>query len=243
MLTGLIYAAGVNSRLAGKIAVPFKGMLKTPDGKSLIVRQVESLLELGIDEVVIVVGLEHSSLVEHLKSNFPKTNLQFEYNPDYRTKGNMMSLWHARKWCVDNVCFTTSDLFFSGQLPKNFCQTRHSKILFDQRDQTLFEDPDPVKVSIKDQKILRVHKHLKKNETHGVAPGYYFFNSVGMSLLLKDIALQLKIGQDNQSLYRVLDRISSTHCIKPSFMHTGNWMDVDSPIEIERLRSATNLAR
>ena len=122
---------------------------------------------------------------------------------------------------------------FFGQLPKNFCQTRHSKILVDQRDQTLFEDPDPVKVSIKDQKILRVHKHLKKNETRGSAWILFFFNSSGMSLLLKDIALQLENGQDNQSLYRVLDRISSTHFIKPSFMHSGNWMDVDLPIEIE----------
>ena len=159
----------------GKISVPFKGMLKTPDGKSLIVRQVESLLELGIDEVVIVVGLEHSSLIEHLKFNFPKTNLlQFEYNPDYRTKGNMMSLWHMRNGASIMFALRQATYFFPANCRRTFVKLGIQKILVDQRDQTLFEDPDPVKVSIKDQKILRVHKHLKKNETHGVAPGYYF---------------------------------------------------------------------
>ena len=47
MFTGIVYAAGINSRMRGALDVPFKGMLPVYGSKSLITCQIERLFGIG----------------------------------------------------------------------------------------------------------------------------------------------------------------------------------------------------
>ncbi len=236
--TGIIYAAGVNRRLAASLGVPFKGLLPVASDGSLILRQAHHLIGLGIDQLVVVVGLEHQALIDEVtKELASKVKLEIAYNEDYASKGNMLSFWVTRPFCDGAVTFTTSDLYFDGALPAGFATTGQSMIMVDDTKTALLADPDPVKVTITDGLITRVHKRLPITETNAVNPGFYHYNEQDTKLIFDDIAAHVKAGDDDQSLYLSLDRRASMMRLYPCF--TGNvvWFDVDTPEDLDRLNT------
>ena len=153
----------------------------------------------------------------------------------------MLSLWHAREWCMNRVCFTTSDLFFAGQLPVRFAQIEDSQILADVDTKRKEVASDAVKLKIVDGQILRVNKSLKGMETSAVAPGFYFFNEIGINEILKDIEKQINAGNDDQSLYWPIDRVAAKIKITPCFLANANWIDVDTEEDLSRITSTSVL--
>lgn len=234
--TGIIYAAGVSRRLASSLGVPFKGLVPLKSDGNLILRQANHLISLGIDKLVLVVGMEHDILVDEVqKSLAGKIDLSIAYNPDYATKGNMLSLWVARDHCKGAVSFTTSDLYFDAPLPKDFARTGQSMILVDDSKVALFEDPDPVKVKISNERIMRIHKRLSKDDINGVNPGFYHYNEADIQLIFNDIEKHITSGDDNQSLYLSLDRVASIVDIKSYYTRRVFWVDVDTSEDLEKL--------
>jgi choline kinase len=233
--TGIIYAAGINSRLISQIDQPFKGMCTAPSGESLITLQAKHLISLDVEVLVVVVGMEHKILVDHLKTTLSGLDFKVAFNGDYCTKGNMLSLWSAREWCHGEITFTTSDLYFSEQLPSNFARDNFNQILTDTHQVKLFRDPDPVKLSIRDDFITRVNKSLPPQKVKGVAPGFYHFNASGTQRLLEDIHQEISAGRDDQSLYWSIDRIAPSQKVKPVYVNSTKWIDVDTPNDLVRL--------
>ena len=45
--------------------------------------------------------MEHDLYREFLGSSYKGVSIVYVYNPDYKDKGNMLSLWHARDHCDD----------------------------------------------------------------------------------------------------------------------------------------------
>ena len=103
-----------------------RGYIFCRRAKVSFLRQARHLLSLGVDKLVVVVGLEHEALVSHLTSNLCNEVIKIRYNSEYATKGNMLSLWVARDECDGAVTFTTSDLFYAEELPPNFGVSDHS---------------------------------------------------------------------------------------------------------------------
>ena len=235
--TGIIYAAGVNRRLADSLCVPLKGLFNIEGDLTLIILQAHHLIRLGIDRLVLVVGLEHQLLIDHVKDCLDKKiDLEIVYNKDYANKGNMLSFWVARGFCNGAVTFTTSDLYLDGNLPKEFSKTGQSMVLVDDTKDYLLADPDPVKVSIQNGFISRIHKHLTAEEAYAVNPGFYHYNEKDTKLIFQDIAKQIEAGDDNQSLYLSLDRQAYKMKIIPCFIGDAVWFDVDTPEDLERLK-------
>ncbi len=90
--SAIILAAGLGTRM-----VPFtystpKGLLFVK-GQRMIERQIEHLLEVGIPEIVLVVGY----LAEKFEYLIDAYGVKLIYNPEYDTKGNLTSLYLARE--------------------------------------------------------------------------------------------------------------------------------------------------
>lgn len=234
--TGIIYAAGVNRRLGNSLGVPFKGLLPLESDGNLILRQANHLIGLGINKLVIVVGMEHQALVDAVTQGLRgKIDFAIAYNADYATKGNMLSFWVAREHCPGAVTFTTSDLYFDGNLPQDFTQTGQSMILVDDTKTDLLSDPDPVKVKITDGIITRIHKRLSIDDTDAVNPGFYHYNEDDTQLIFKDISQQIETQNDDQSLYLSLDRVTPMMQVYPHLTGDVFWADVDTPEDLQNL--------
>lgn len=102
----IILAAGKSSRFAPFTYERPKGLFRVK-GEVLIERQIEQLKEAGVDEIVIVVG--------YMKEKFfyleNKYGVNLIINNSFSEKGNLLSLYKARKY-LKNTYICCADHYF-----------------------------------------------------------------------------------------------------------------------------------
>ena len=101
----VIMAAGFGSRFVPLTFETPKGLLEV-FGVRMIERQIEQLHEVGVFDIVIVVGY----LKEHFEYLIDKYDVKLVYNPDYSSKNNISSLHYAYQYINNtNVYILSSD--------------------------------------------------------------------------------------------------------------------------------------
>lgn len=103
----IILAAGVSSRFVPLCFEKPKGLLKVK-GEVLIERQISQLLEVGINDITLVVGFMKEQFL-YLKEKYGVTIMETE---DFRVRNNHASVWAARKQ-LGSTIITSSDLYFN----------------------------------------------------------------------------------------------------------------------------------
>jgi choline kinase len=147
-MKAVMLAAGVGRRLYGDDRhQPPKALLEF-GGKTLLRRHIELLTEIGIDELVLVVGHRKGEIVTEAEAVAPKGFVRFLYNPRYRG-GPVLSLWTARGVlrAGADILFMDADVLYHRHLLERLIGSRHANCFLVDRD---FEVGDePVKLCIK----------------------------------------------------------------------------------------------
>lgn len=231
-MRAIIYAAGVSRRLHSLATNGLKGLLPL-GAKRIVEYQLDWITSLRVSEIVIVIGLEHEDYKRTIGDSYRGIDIVYVYNKDYKTKGNMLSLWCAREYCDTDILFTTSDLVCDPINIEAFVRTNiGNKILVDSISTHLFHDADPVKTCIQDGRVRGLLKESDRlKHVDGVAIGVYQFSREGISKILADIELKISSGMDDLSLYRAIDAVLGETDVFPVQVSNGNWCDVDTPEE------------
>jgi choline kinase len=231
----IIYAAGISRRLKKIAGNGLKGLL-VMNGKRIIQYQLDWLVKLSVSEIIIVIGMEHELYREILGESYKGVPLIYIYNPDYKNKGNMLSLWHARKYCDNDTLFTTSDLICSKQDILKFTNSKlENKILIDNKSSELFLDPDPVKVTINNGVIANIKKNVSDlSAVDGVAIGLYQFSKQGIKCIIESIDSKINQGNDNLSLYYAIDKVLKNYKVEPVYAEECKWIDIDTPDDLKK---------
>lgn len=95
--SAIVLAAGFGSRCVPLTYETPKGLLKVK-GKPMLERQIEQLIEKGIDKIVLVVGY----MKEAFDYLVDKYDVKLVYNPDFATKNNFASLYHAADYLANS---------------------------------------------------------------------------------------------------------------------------------------------
>ncbi len=110
----IILAAGFGSRFLPITNREPKGLLKVL-GEPLTERMIKQLHQKNIDDITIVVG--------HMKEKFDylidKYNVKLLYNPDYKDKNSLFSLFHA-KHLLKNTYILACDNYFTENIFNNY---------------------------------------------------------------------------------------------------------------------------
>jgi histidinol-phosphate/aromatic aminotransferase/cobyric acid decarboxylase-like protein/choline kinase len=115
-MQAIILAAGMGKRLGKYTQNGTKCMVKV-NGKSLIERALESLINAGVRRVVLVVGYRAEALQAFLEGKYPALELVYVTNEIYATTNNIYSLWLAREYLpADDTILLESDLIFQPQI-------------------------------------------------------------------------------------------------------------------------------
>lgn len=105
--TAVILAAGLGSRLKHHTEAQPKGFLQI-DGKSLIERSIENLLDAGISEIIIGTGYRFEHF-DALKKKYPIVTFR---NADYSITGSMYTLYVLRHLIRGSFLLLESDLLY-----------------------------------------------------------------------------------------------------------------------------------
>lgn len=102
-MKAVILAAGIGSRLGNPYP---KSLNKLPYGESIIERQVRILRELGIYEIIAVVGFKKELIMEHVST------IYYKYNPVYYLTNTSKSLLIGIEDIYDDLLWLNGDVVF-----------------------------------------------------------------------------------------------------------------------------------
>jgi len=113
--TALLLAAGTGSRLR-PLTLDAPKCLTEVGGESILGRLVDSLRLNGIRRLVVVTGYLDHCIRNFLQQNASDIEIEYVFNPDYRTTNNIYSLWLAQQAIKDPFVLIESDLVFADSL-------------------------------------------------------------------------------------------------------------------------------
>lgn len=156
MTTAYMLAAGVGSRLDPGQEAPPKVLLRF-GGRSLLYRHVEILRHFGFRELVIVVGYRAGDIASEVQAIGAQNFVRLVENPSYRD-GPLGSLWRlSQEFAADEPSvLMDADVLYDQRLMARLMRSTHLNCLL--LDGEVGEDEDPVRVCIRDGRIVDFHK-------------------------------------------------------------------------------------
>lgn len=106
-------AAGVGSRLGRPMP---KALSVLPTGETILGRQIRIFRELGIKEIVVVVGFKKTLVMEQ------HPDVYYRYNPLFYITNTSKSLLSAVKDLDDDVLWTNGDVVFDPEVLRDVMQ-------------------------------------------------------------------------------------------------------------------------
>lgn len=176
-MKGVILAGGTGSRLYPLTKVTNKHLL--PIGKKpMIFHPIEKLLNAGIDEILIVTGLEHMGEIVNLLGSGKSFGCEFTYRVQDEPGGIAQALSLAESFVGKNMCTVIlGDNIFSdeiGEYVSNFKKQKiGAKIL-------LKEVPDPHRYGVaemKGKKIISIEEKPKNPKSNLCVTGIYMYDN------------------------------------------------------------------
>lgn len=122
-MKALILAAGKSSRL-WPITRHIPKCLVKIETKTIIDLELESLMTLGIKEIIVTIGYHEQKVRQHLSQYSGSFKTIFVHNKYYDSTNYIYSLWLARDLIDDDVLLLHGDLLFDNNLPKRLIESR-----------------------------------------------------------------------------------------------------------------------
>jgi phosphoenolpyruvate phosphomutase len=113
-LKALILNSGMGSRMGVLTSEHPKCMTEVSSKETILSRQLEQLVEIGIEEVVITTGLFDSILVNYCESLDLPLHFTYVKNPRYQDTNYIYSIYCARGYLDDDILLMHGDLVFEN---------------------------------------------------------------------------------------------------------------------------------
>jgi len=123
-MKAIILAAGVGSRLGRPLP---KSLAILPTGETILGRQIRIFREVGIREIIVVVGFKKTLVMEQ----HPK--VYFTYNPLFYITNTSKSLLCAVQDIRDDVIWTNGDVVFDPDVLRKVVAAEHNVIAVDRK--------------------------------------------------------------------------------------------------------------
>ncbi|KAF0135290.1 MAG: glucose-1-phosphate thymidylyltransferase [Candidatus Saganbacteria bacterium] len=175
-MKGVILAGGTGSRLFPLTKVTNKHLL--PVGRlPMIYHPINKLIEIGIEEILIVTGVEHMGDIVTLLGSGKSFNCKFTYKVQDEAGGIAQALFLAQEFVgTDNMIVILGDNIFEDNLSpflKKFKNQKNGAMVL------LKEVSDPHRfgvVEIIDGKITKIEEKPKKPKSKFAVTGIYFYD-------------------------------------------------------------------
>lgn len=182
-MKGIILAGGTGSRLFPLTKVTNKHLL--PVGrKPMIYHPIEKLIQIGIEEILIVTGVEHMGDIVNLLGSGKDFKCRFTYKVQDEAGGIAQALSLAENFSGnDLLTVILGDNVFEDNL-KPFVQAfnkqkKGAKILIKE-----VEDPQRFGVvEIRGKKVISIEEKPKKPKSNFVVTGIYFYDPAVFELI------------------------------------------------------------
>ena len=243
----IIIAAGMGSRLREITKYLPKPLLEIEDGKSIIEREIDTLREVGLEDIVIVRGYQ--------KDKFTLPNIKYFDNDAYTDNNILESLFYAEEAMEDGFIFTYADSVFSKDIFQRIldapydiciCVEPNWKSRYENRDEHPTDEAELVK--IKNGKIVSISKFCNPDAFDGEFIGVAKFTKNGAEILRRNFhrakeskscrfaegqrfhdAVSIRKAYLTDMLQELIDRGYPIHAV----MVNHGWVEIDTQQDYE----------
>ena len=216
----IILAAGTGSRLYPLTKEMPKGLLDI-EGVRPIVRQVDMLIEHGIDNILVAVGHQKEKIKEVLGSR-----VRFREFPDFDTKNNLHTLLSIRDELTTDSIILYADLIFEDEVLKrtlggkgDICLTIDTSEL----------RPGSPQVKMENGVITKIDKNNATCNFLGITK----LSSAGAQKLVSEMEL-LRDHQPNAYYSDAIDSLIQKGIrVTPIDIAGAKWIEIDTLEDIE----------
>ena len=231
-MKAIILCAGQGRRLLPYTESSPKCLLSL-NNKHFIEWQIDALQEVGIKQIVAVVGYAAPRIESILNKRYGD-NVSFVYNPFYEIADNLASCWMARDHFKDDFIILNGDTLFEPSVITKLLNTNDFPITLatDQKDSY---DDDDMKVITNGSRLISVGKKLPMSEVNGESIGIMHFNPQGANLF-KDTIEKLMYSPDSlQKWYlSIIDKLATHDHVGTCSIHGLEWTEVDFVQDLEQ---------
>lgn len=228
-MKAIILAAGKGTRLDGAAVKP--KCLVEVGGSTLLQRQIETLRELGVRDIVVVVGFEGDSIREHCDDD-----VSFVENVDFAQTSSLYSLWLAREYLSEGFVVLNSDVLFHPQLLANLLNSSRDDALLisDQDLQTNPLGDEEMKVKVKGELVVDISKDISPLEADGENVGIVKFGPAGARVLVGYMNELIANGAKKEWAPRAFLEYARYHPLHALSTAGLPWIEIDFPEDYQR---------
>ncbi len=173
-MKALILAAGFGSRLA-PITDNCPKSLVPVNGKPILIKQIENLLENGITDITVVSGYKAEILEAAVKEKYPK--IKIINSVDYATTNNMYSAYLGKEtFYGESFLMMNADVFYDSSVIKALLAFSGENAIVTDIGTYIEES---MKVIEKDGRLIEIAKTVTEEDALGCSIDVYKFSPEG----------------------------------------------------------------
>ena len=237
-MKAIILSAGQGSRLGHMVDDRPKCLIDF-NGRSLLVRQLDTLEANGVHEAVVVTGFHDELVSEAIARRSGGPEVRTIYNPFYKVADNTGSLFMAREELAGDCLVWNGDTLVSRELMRRVVSNRAEGICvtIDRKDGY---DEDDMKVVEDDGRLKAIGKRLPLEQVNAESIGLLAFRSGGAERFREAIDRAIRTPEGTTIWYlRVIHHIAQSSEVLTFDIQGEEWGEVDFPADVENARELT----
>lgn len=206
-------------------------------GQPLIANLVDRFLEVGLNDLVFLLGYKKEMLESFLKEKYgDKAVLTFVHNDKYEEYNNMYSVS-----CAKNILYEKPFILCNGDNVMNvgiiefLKQTDGSCVAVD--DSNRKKDIDSPKTTVDEKGFIKdLGRHINIEDNAGYAIGLYKFDKDLSKSYFEEIDGMLSEGLYGAGFHDPLERLFEKNKIQALSSGGLGWTDLDCPEDIDKMQ-------
>lgn len=125
-MKALILNSGMGTRMGTLTSEQPKCMTDISSSETIISRQLNQLVSVGINEIVITTGAYDKVLMEYCNNLNLPVRIEYVFNPNYKTTNYIYSIYCSKDLLNDDIILMHGDLVFDDVVLNNVIKFNHS---------------------------------------------------------------------------------------------------------------------
>jgi len=227
-MKAIILASGIGKRLLPLTKKTAKPLIKL-NGKSIIERQIDSILKFKINEIIVTTGPFTVKIMKLLKEKYRDAKITFVQNPQYDTTNYIYSLWLTKDHITEDVLLLHGDLVFDEKVLAKIVKAKGNSVLVNKS----------VKKPEKDFKAIIENGLVKKIGVEYFTDNSYFsipiykISKKDFLLWMHEIEKEIKNGNLNIYAEDAFNKISEEIKLKPVYFKDEVCMEIDTKEDLK----------
>ena len=226
-MKALILAAGLGTRLSPLTNDRPKSLVAV-NGKPILFKQIENLLENGIADITIVSGYKSEVLKEAVNDRWPK--IKIVNSVDYATTNNMYSAYLGIQSMFSDKVFEpflmmNADVFYDSSIIKDLiCSNAPDAIVVDIGRYM----EESMKVVEKDGRLVEISKQIAPEAALGCSIDVYKFSAEGVSAFYNHCIEYIEAKKELKMWSEVALNEALADVVFISCPLNGRWLEIDN---------------